>query len=312
MSFRMHNKDIKYKKIILILLLVLLLLVIGATKIMRGKVKRAPQSLITGTIPVTTGVTRTISDTLEVHFIDVGQGDCTLLVCGGKTMLIDCGPEDSGTKIQLYLKKNNIDRIDYLILTHPDSDHIGGADVIITKYDIGKIYMLDVEKDTGTYRNVVEAIDYRNYKWEQPHSGDKFNLGTAEAVVLGPVSEADDSNNSSISLKITNGEKSFIFIGDCEHAGEQELLETGNDLSADVYKVAHHGSADSLNYKFLQAVSPQYAVISCGADNPYGHPHEQTMDYISQLCSGVYRTDLQGTVIIKSDGNKIEIETEKQ
>lgn len=244
-------------------------------------------------------------DTLEVHFIDIGQGDCTLLKCGGQTMVIDCGDTDKGTAVQNYLTKQGVDTIDYLVLTHPDADHIGGAPVVITKFDIGSIYMSNYTKDTKTYTNVTDAISYRSYSWSTPAVGDTVTLGTAVITFLAPSKEYDDPNDASIALTVRNGNTSFMFSGDAEETAEKNIIGTGLDLDVDVYQVGHHGSSTSSSVDFLNAMTPTYAVISCEEGNSYGHPHAETLNNLRSMGVQVFRTDEQGSIIATSDGNTI-------
>lgn len=243
---------------------------------------------------------------LEVHYIDVGQGDCTLLFCGGQAMLIDCGDSSQGTAIQSYLNKQGVKKIDYLILTHPDADHIGGAPVIITKFDIGKIYMSGYKKDNRTYEKLLDAMEYKYYSWDVPAVGDIINLGSAEITFVGPVLEYDNPNNSSLTVVVRNGCISFLFSGDAESQAEFDMVLSDTDLNVDVYQVGHHGSNTSSSADFLAAMTPAYAVISCGVDNSYGHPHASIMESLRLLGIEVYRTDMQGTIIAKSNGDEIE------
>lgn len=206
-------------------------------------------------------------DTLEVHFLDVGQGDCTLIRCGEASMLIDAGVNGIGTKIQNYLQKQGVKELDYLVLTHPDADHIGSADVVITKFPIGSLFMSDYTKDNKTYERLMQAIDYKGLKSTTPKPGDSYALGDAQITFLSPAVSYTDPNNASLALKVSLGENSFLFTGDCEEKAEQEMLESGLDLSSEVYKVGHHGSRTSSCEDFLQAVAPSYGVISCGEGN---------------------------------------------
>lgn len=248
---------------------------------------------------------------LEVHYIDVGQGDCTLIKCGDKSMLIDAGDNDKGTLIQNYLQKQGISRLDYVIATHPDSDHIGSMDVILYKFPCDTVIMTDVKRDTRTYRDVIKVIEDKQYKVTRPQVGDVYKLGDAEFTILAPVSEYKDVNNTSIGIRLTYGNNSFVFTGDGEGQAEKDILANGMNLDCDVYKVAHHGSKDSTSKEFLNAMSPAYAVISCGADNSYGHPHSRVLKELSYRGIEVYRTDEDGTVIAVSDGSSIQWSTEK-
>ena len=248
------------------------------------------------------------SGTMEVHFLDVGQGDATLIICDGEAMLIDSGDPNQGTKIQLYLTKQGISSLKYLVLTHPDSDHIGGAPVIITKYDIGTIFMSGYQKpeEHKASERVQEALSYRLYDPVIPSVGDSYSLGNASLTFIGPVNyQADEPNNASLALLIQHGSNRFLFTGDAEEPEENDILQTGIGIQADVYKVGHHGSYSSSGNPFLQAVRPTYAVISCGRDNTYGHPHDATLQRLNAVGAKIFRTDQQGTIVAISDGSNI-------
>lgn len=241
----------------------------------------------------------------EIHYIDVGQGDATLIGSGGHTMLIDCGQNDQGTALQLYLTKQGVERLDYLVLTHPDADHIGGADVIITKFEIDTVFMSDYEKDNKTYREVIDALDAKGLSWSVPQPGEVYPLGEAQFTILAPNREYDDPNNASIALLFQNGENTFLFTGDAEEEAENDILANGLSVRADVYKAGHHGSDTASSEAFLEAVSPEYALISCGEGNSYGHPHAEVLNRLRAMGVKVFRTDEQGSIIAWSDGSEI-------
>lgn len=251
------------------------------------------------------GAKDTQAGQMQVHFIDVGQGDAVLVMCGGQAMLIDAGDYTKGTAIQNYLQKQGVKKLDYLILTHPDSDHIGGAPVVITKFEIGKVFLSNYEKDNKTYQKLIQALDNKRLKYTTPEVGTQFFLGTATVTILAPNGTYDNPNDASIALMIQNGENRFLFTGDAEEAAEQDILENGIALSADVYKAGHHGSRTSTSQEFFEAVSPAYAIISCGEDNSYGHPHAETLNTFRMNGVKVYRTDEDGTIIATSDGREI-------
>lgn len=242
---------------------------------------------------------------LEVHYIDVGQGSATLLKSGRHAMLIDTGDSDQGTKIQLYLTKQGVENLDYLVLTHPDADHIGGAPVIITKFGIGQLFLSNYEKDNKTTQKVRDAMQYKGLTASDCQVGDTFALGNASFTILGPAKEYADSNNASIALMVQNGNNRFLFTGDCEAEAEADLIASGADLSADVYLAGHHGSDTASSQAFMDAVSPSYAVISCGEGNSYGHPHAEVLNRFRSMGIQVFRTDEQGSVIAESDGTGI-------
>ncbi len=242
---------------------------------------------------------------MEVHFIDVGQGDSTLITCDGHAMLIDAGDYSKGTAIQNYLQKQKVTKLDYLILTHPDSDHIGGAPVIITKFEIDKVFVSNYEKDNKTYLKLIQALDNKRLKYTTPKVGTQYTLGTAKITILAPNGEYDNPNDASVALMIQNGESKFLFTGDAGEDAERDMLETDIGLSADVLKAGHHGSRTSTSGKFFEAVSPSCAVISCGEDNSYGHPHAETLNTFRMNGVKVYRTDEDGTIVAVSDGKKV-------
>ncbi len=244
-------------------------------------------------------------DTLFVHYIDVGQGDATLITCGDEAMLIDAGDNDKGTAVQMYLEKQDIDSLKYVIGTHPDADHIGGMDVILTKFDCETVLLTEEEKDTATYRDVVDAIRYRNCKRIAPEIAEEYTLGSAVFTILGPMELCDDSNDNSIAVLLEHGENRFYFEGDASEREEADILETGIDIQADVYKTGHHGSKTSTSDELLADVNPTYAVISAGEGNSYGHPSAEVLNKLRAAGVQVFRTDEQGTIVAKSDQTEI-------
>ena len=245
--------------------------------------------------------------TLEVHYIDVGQGNATLIKCGSHAMLIDGGNNNKGTTVQLYLKKQGVESLDYVIGTHPDADHIGGLDVIVYKYNCEKVIMPDYEKDTKTYQELVDVIHDKNMKITYPVVGEQYALGEAKFTIIAPNSNSygGNANDYSVAILLEYGKNRFLFTGDAEEASETEMLSNGIELSADVYKVAHHGSRSASTQEFLNAVRPKYAVISCGEGNSYGHPHAEVLNRLRSMGVEVFRTDEQGSIIASSDGENI-------
>lgn len=245
--------------------------------------------------------------TLEVHYIDVGQGDATLIKCGSHAMLIDGGNNNKGTTVQLYLKKQGVESLDYVIGTHPDADHIGGLDVIVYKYNCDTVIMPDYEKDTKTYQELVDVIHDKNMKITYPVVGEQYVLGEAKFTIIAPNSNSygGNANDYSVAILLEYGKNRFLFTGDAEEASEMEMLSNGIELSADVYKVAHHGSRSASTQEFLNAVHPKYAVISCGEGNSYGHPHAEVLNRLRSMGVEVFRTDEQGSIIASSDGENI-------
>ncbi len=245
------------------------------------------------------------ADSMEVHFIDVGQGDCTLVKCGDSAMLIDTGDDSQGTAVQNYLQKQGIKKLDYLILTHPDADHIGAAPVIITKFQIDTVFISNFEKDNKTYQKLIQALDDKRLSYGTPAVGNSYLLGKAQFTILAPNDVYEDPNNASIAILLQNGDNRFLFSGDAEEEAESDILMNGYSISADVYQVGHHGSRTSSSKTFLNAVNPTWAVISCAEGNAYGHPHAKTLNTLRRMGIKVFRTDEQGSIVAQSDGKEI-------
>lgn len=249
--------------------------------------------------------TETSYDVMQVHFIDVGQGDATLITCGDEAMLIDAGDNSKGTTVQLYLKKQGIDKLEYLVLTHPDADHIGGADVVVSKFDVDTVFMSEFTKDNKTYNELISALNYKGLSWSTPNVGNTYTLGSAEFTIIAPNTTYSDPNNSSIGLILRNGENGFLFTGDAEEEAEYDILANGLDIECDVYKAGHHGSKTASTKELIELASPEYVVVSCGEDNSYGHPHAEPMNLFRSKGMQLFRTDEQGSIIATADGKDI-------
>lgn len=249
----------------------------------------------------------------EVHFIDVGQADSALIKCNDETMLIDGGNVADSSLVVSYLMKAGVKELDYVVCTHAHEDHVGGLNGPLNKFTVTKaIYAPHTGSDSKCYNDFLKATARQGKHIETPVVGSTFSLGEAEVKVLGPVTENySDINNTSIVLKVTYGETSFLFTGDAEDEAEQDILNTNADLSANVLKVGHHGSNSSTKYHFLREIMPDIAVISCGKDNKYGHPDADTLSRLRDAGVKIYRTDMQGNIIISSDGKNLTVRTEK-
>ena len=197
--------------------------------------------------------------------------------------------------------------LDYMIGTHPDSDHIGGMDVILTKFDCKTVMMPDYQKDTRTYDDVTQAMKNKSYKNTLPIVGDVYELGDAFFTIVAPnnYSYGDECNNYSIGILLTHGENTFLFTGDAEEEAERDIAANGINIDADVYQAGHHGSRTASTMDLLNAATPEYAVISCGADNKYGHPHAEALNNLRSMGVKVFRTDEQGSIIATSNGREI-------
>jgi len=252
------------------------------------------------------------SGKLAVYFIDVGQGDSIFLqLPNNQTMLVDAGPNEAGSTVVSYLQKQGVKKIDYLVATHPHADHIGGMDTVIQSFEIGKVYMPRVTTTTESFESVLRSLKAKGLKITPAKAGlTVIDQNDLKINIIAPCrSGYEDLNNWSAVLKVQYGNTSFLLTGDAQAESEQEMLTSGADLRADVLKVGHHGSSSSTSQAFLTAVSPKYAVISVGAGNDYGHPHQETLAKLASAGVKVYRTDRDGTVIFASDGKTLTVKT---
>lgn len=245
---------------------------------------------------------------LIVTVIDAGQGDSILVKSGDDTLLIDASGRSDSTAVLLELKQQSVEDIDFLIATHPHEDHIGGMVPVIENYQIGAVYMADTESESKTYKQLVEAIESNGISIIEAYAGLEFKLGDAVCTIISPARDADhDANNESIAVFIDYFDSEFLFTGDMEKKAEKDLILNGYLFDADVLKVAHHGSMTGTSEEFLKIASPQYAVISCGEGNSYGHPHEETLELLREYGVITYRTDISGDITFISDGRSIEV-----
>ena len=251
------------------------------------------------------------SGQLVVRFIDVGQGDCALITCGGQSLMVDGGPSEASSKVYSILKRLGITGIDYVVATHPDTDHIGGLSGALTASTCGAFYCSSETSDTSTFESLVSRVKGQGLEVQVPSAGDSFSLGDATVTFVGPVKAIPNSeNNNSLVLRIDFGTNSLLLMGDAEEEEESSLISAGANLSADVIKVAHHGSSSSSMLAFLRKVCPKYAVISVG-DNDYGHPTAATISRLKTVGAEILRTDEVGSVIMTSDGNSISVASTK-
>lgn len=247
---------------------------------------------------------------LSVHVLEVGKADSIFIECEGKYMLVDGGTIDCGERVAEYLNQRGVKKLDYVVNTHPDEDHIGGLGYIISQYDIGQYLAPDIPQNliplSEEYLDVQVALIKKNMQTTAPNCGDTFRLGGLKIEVLAPIRQGSSTNNNSIVLRLTYGKTSFLLMGDAEKEEESDLIASGANLSADVLKIGHHGSSTSTTDGFLYAVKPHYAAISV-ADDSNGLPNKQVLKRLKDAKVMAYRTDVSGTVIFLSDGENITV-----
>ena len=252
----------------------------------------------------------TVEAPFEMHFIDVGQALSVLVECDGQYMLYDGGNVDDGSLVVSYLQSQGVEQLEYVFCSHAHEDHVGGLAAALAYFPTYHVYSPVTEASTKCFKDFVKYTQQQGLQVEVPAVGTTWPLGGATVTMVGPVAQYSDTNDTSIVLRIEYGSTSFLLTGDMEKTAETDLVNSGVNLRADVLQVGHHGSSTSTGYLFLNSVLPEMAVISCGVNNKYGHPHEETLSILRDAGVDVYRTDLQGTITIGSDGQNYTVGTE--
>ena len=251
---------------------------------------------------------------LEAHFLDVGQGDCAIIQCDGEYMVIDGGPKTAAEFIYSYIRNTlGTTRIDYVVSTHPHVDHVGGLASVLNAAQVDLLLTPVLEWDSDAFNSMIKYAEKQGTVISVPNQYDQMKLGGATVTILQCWPDAIQygrTNDSSIVLRIDYGDTSFLFTGDAEDWSEYMMIDDAVNLKADVLKVSHHGSTYSTSAEFLQEVAPEYAVISVGKDNKYGHPHEAVLHRLAIVGAKTFRTDEQGMIIFKSNGTALQVFTE--
>lgn len=252
---------------------------------------------------------------LEVHFADVGQGDAIIIRTSDAVVVIDAGPQSDEHALSAYLRRCRIKAIDLLIITHPHSDHMGGAARLLSEHTVGTLLLPKCDGDGSAYFRIPDVARENGTEVKRFDITEKFVLGDASLTPLAPIGEGyDDYNNYSSVFRLDYRGLSFMLAGDAETVSEDEMLDgvSAELLDCDVLKVGHHGSGTSSSYEFLSAVTPRYAVVSCGSGNEFGHPKKTVIERLSGFCGeeNVYRTDLCGSIVFCYDGQSLDIRTD--
>ena len=243
---------------------------------------------------------------MKVHFLDVGQGLSILVQTEGKNLLYDGGGRNAASFVVSYLEDQGVENLDYLISSHYDEDHLSGLVGCLNRFSVGTVIGSDYVHESKLYSSFMDAVSAKGLEVQYPAVGTMYVLGDAEFEVLAPQTvSSTDSNNNSVVIRLINDGDSFLFAGDAEYASEKEMCASGMDLNCDVLVLGHHGSATSTSWDFLAQTVPSYAVISCGANNSYGHPNAETMEKMESMDIEIFRTDLQGTIVATSSGSGI-------
>ena len=245
-------------------------------------------------------------DTLTIHFMDVAHADGMLIECNGHFALVDVGKEETSDRVLNYLESRGVEKLDLVVGTHPHADHIGAMPAVLAKYKADTFWFSAIAYTNYTVTNFLNSVRWQGKEVIRPANGTVFDLGGATITVLGPIRDNhEDVNDISLVLMVQYGDVRFLLTGDMESIAEQELVESGADLKADVLKVGHHGSYSSTSYIFLREVMPTYAVISLALGNEYGHPHDEPMSRLRDADVTIFQTGKMYNIAATTDGTNI-------
>lgn len=279
------------------------------TDTMKDKVEKHEEIVEPGLEEKEQQSTPNLEGEMTIHFIDVGQGDATLLMGSNFTVLIDAGRHDQNDVVP-YLKKVGIETIDLLVGTHPHADHIGQMDKVIESFIVKEVWMSGDPHTTKTFERVINAIMDHDVDYYEPRAGEQFTIGSLHIHVVNPLQLTGDFHEGSISLVATYGDISILFTGDAERQTEEAILKRNEPIQAHIFQLGHHGSSTSNTENFVKAVNPEVAIYSAGIDNSYGHPHREVIDLFQRLKIPVFGTAQNGTIIITSDGNTFNVDAQ--
>lgn len=245
------------------------------------------------------------TESMQVHFLDVGQGLSIVVKLGEEVLIYDGGDRDASSFVVAYLEDLGVSEIDYLISSHYDADHLAGLVGCLKSFDVKNVIGSNYNHDTKLYTSFMNAVKEEGLKMQYPEVGETYAFGEAVIMILAPKEIGDDSNANSVAVKISYGESDFIFSGDADYGSEREMVASGIDLDCEVLSLAHHGSSSGNSSLFLEKTTPEWAVISCKKGNDYGHPHVEVVELLEAMEIEVFRNDVQGTVIATTDGQTI-------
>ena len=247
-------------------------------------------------------------DKMYVSFIDVGQGNCTLLKCGDKAILVDSGEVGAAQTVINYIKNQNIKTLDCVLVTHPHSDHMGAMTKLLYEFKIKDVIMPEIPEEiiptSKTYEKFLVAVSENAENVIAAKPDETFSYGEMKMEIFAPLRDYEDLNDMSAVTRISYGDTSVMFTGDATATVEKDLLKKNIDYSATILSVGHHGSKTSSSEKWLKAVDPKYAVICCGLNNDYGHPHQSVVNRLEEFGIKTYRTDLLGTIVFESNSKE--------